>query len=646
MYLTGIELNTVTLAALIVVLGMIVDDSVIVIDGYTDKLERGHSSWYSAVSSTSALFVPMTIATLAISGMFFPMTRIITGPLGEFVQLFPWAVLFALGASIFYAAWVIPFLSTRYIKKRATTNFTRFEQGQNVFFDLLQNGYNRLLTFCFDFPKLIILAGLLLLSLGGFLFTRLNVQMMPKAERENFAVEIHLAEGSSLSQTAEVADSMARILQRDERVLSVTSFVGCSSPRFNACYAPQMAHKNYAQFIVVTDNADATAGVLRDYSDKYENLFPNAYIRFKQLDYQAVNNPVEIYVKGSDWNEMEKISDTVKWFMNRQPELTWVHSDYDETMPDVSVKLKPDEAMQFGITQSMMSVYLSSALGGQRLTSIWEGDYQVPVVLHSDNTDSMAFQELENMLIPTSVPNVWIPLRQVADIEPLWHHGQLGHRNGVRTITVGADLRGKSPQPKSMAKVMDFVNSLDLPEGVETQVGGLTSINNLVIPELMLSVVAAILVMFALLIYHFGKLSVALLALMSSLLTIFGSFLGLWLFRLDFSITALLGIVSLMGIIVRNAIIMYEYAEKQRSKGISARDAAFLAGKRRMRPIFLTSATTALGVLPMIIAHTSLWMPMGVVICFGTIFTLPLVVTILPIAYWKMFDENKIWFKK
>lgn len=646
MYLTGIELNTVTLAALIVVLGMIVDDSVIVIDGYTDKLERGHSSWYSAVSSTSALFVPMTIATLAISGMFFPMTRIITGPLGEFVQLFPWAVLFALGASIFYAAWVIPFLSTRYIKKRATTNFTRFEQGQNVFFDLLQNGYNRLLTFCFDFPKLIILAGLLLLSLGGFLFTRLNVQMMPKAERENFAVEIHLTEGSSLSQTAEVADSMARILQRDERVLSVTSFVGCSSPRFNACYAPQMAHKNYAQFIVVTDNADATASVLRDYSDKYENLFPNAYIRFKQLDYQAVNNPVEIYVKGSDWNEMEKISDTVKWFMSRQPELTWVHSDYDETMPDVSVKLKPDEAMQFGITQSMLSVYLSTALGGQRLTSIWEGDYQVPVVLHSDNTDSMAFQELENMLIPTSVPNVWIPLRQVADIEPLWHHGQLGHRNGVRTITVGADLRGKSPQPKSMAKVMDFVNSLDLPEGVETQVGGLTSINNLVIPELMLSVVAAILVMFALLIYHFGKLSVALLALMSSLLTIFGSFLGLWLFRLDFSITALLGIVSLMGIIVRNAIIMYEYAEKQRSKGISARDAAFLAGKRRMRPIFLTSATTALGVLPMIIAHTSLWMPMGVVICFGTIFTLPLVVTILPIAYWKMFDENNIWFKK
>jgi multidrug efflux pump subunit AcrB len=113
--------------------------------------------------------------------------------------------------------------------------------------------------------------------------------------------------------------------------------------------------------------------------------------------------------------------------------------------------------------------------------------------------------------------------------------------------------------------------------------------------------------------------------------------LGLWIFRLDISITAVLGVVSLIGIIVRNAIMMYEYAEMQRHRGVPVREAAFQAGLRRMRPVFLTSATTALGVLPMIIAHTSLWMPMGVVICFGTIFTLPLPVTILPVVYWRMY---------
>ena len=645
MYLFGIELNTVTLAALIVVLGMIVDDSVIVIDGYTEKLERRHSSWYSAVTSTEALFIPMTIATCAISGMFFPMTRIIKGPLGDFVQLFPWAVLFALTASIFYAVWVIPHLSVTYIHRRSAVADNRFEQAQNKFFDFLQNTYNRILGVSFRHPRFVMIGVLVLLCLGLFLFTRLNVQMMPKAERENFAVEIHLAEGSSLQQTAMVADSMARILQRDSRVVSVTSFVGCASPRFNACYSPQMPAKNYAQFIVVTHDSKATAGVLRDYSDKYENLFPNAYIRFKQLDYQAVNNPVEVFVTGDDFGDMERVSDTIKWFMNRQPEMTWVHSDYDETMQEVSVLLKPEDAAQFGVTQAMLSVYLSSALSGQQMTGIWEDDYRVPVVLHLQGADSLSYQDIENLLIPTSIPGVWVPLRQVATIQPMWHHGKLSHRNGVRSITVGADLRGNAPQPKSMKKVQNFMSNLELPEGVSIAPGGLTDINGRVIPQLVLSVIAAILVMFALLLFHFGKLSVAFLALSASLLTIFGSFLGLWLFRLDFSITALLGIVSLIGIIVRNAIIMYEYAEQLRHEGKSAREAAFIAGKRRMRPIFLTSATTALGVIPMIIAHTSLWMPMGVVICFGTLFTLPLVVTVLPVAYWLVFDEHRSWIK-
>jgi multidrug efflux pump subunit AcrB len=147
--------------------------------------------------------------------------------------------------------------------------------------------------------------------------------------------------------------------------------------------------------------------------------------------------------------------------------------------------------------------------------------------------------------------------------------------------------------------------------------------------------------MFALLLYHFGKVPLALLALSSSILCIFGAFVGLYLFKMDISITVILGIVSLIGIIVRNAIIMYEYAEElRRTHHLSAKEAAFEAGKRRMRPVFLTSATTALGVLPMILAQTSLWMPMGVVICFGTMLTLPLTLTVLPVLYWKIYDKK------
>ena len=161
-------------------------------------------------------------------------------------------------------------------------------------------------------------------------------------------------------------------------------------------------------------------------------------------------------------------------------------------------------------------------------------------------------------------------------------------------------------------------------------------------PDLMLSVLAAIGVMFLVLIIHYGKLGISLLSISMSVLCVFGAILGLWLFGLDFSVTATLGIISLVGIIVRNSIIMYDYVAELRNKELmSVRDAAFTAGIRRMRPIFLTSATTALGVVPMILAGTMLWMPMGVVICFGTLLTLPFVVTILPVAYCVAFENKK-----
>ncbi|MCR5050608.1 MAG: efflux RND transporter permease subunit [Paludibacteraceae bacterium] len=645
MYITGIELNTVTLAALIFVLGMIVDDSVIVIDGYTNILERGHSRWYSAVVSTSMLFVPMSLATCAISGMFFPMTRIITGPLGEFVQLFPWAVLFALGASIFYASWVTPYLSYRFIKPRRESDWTAFERAQNRFFESLQDFYKRMLTRCFERPVIVYVLLATALLVGGFLMTRLNLQLLPKADRECLAVELYLHDGCTVEESAVVADSLARILRADKRVTSVTSFIGQASPRFHATYTPQMARENYAQLIVNTTSCNATKQILKEYSLRYENYFTNAYVRFKQLDYQVVKNPLEVRIQGEDLDLMSVYADSVRRFMAAQPELQWVHSDYDNIAASTRIVLKPDEATRLGITETMLSLYLRQATKGVTLTTLYEGSYGVPVVLYTSGAQEMSVSQLESMLVPTAVAGLWVPLRQVATLEPTWHHTSLERRNAVRTITVGADLRGATSQVDAESKVKEWVKKhmSTLPEGITISYGGLSAINGQIVPQILWSVVAALAVMLALLIYHFGKLGLAALALSSSLLCLFGASLGLWLFGLDISITAVLGIVSLIGIIVRNAIMMYEYAEDSRKyKQLTYREAAFSAGLRRMRPVFLTSATTALGVLPMIIAHTALWMPMGVVICFGTIFTLPLTVTILPVIYWKVYQSHDI----
>ena len=644
MYITGIELNTVTLAALIFVLGMIVDDSVIVIDGYSNQLEKGHSRWYSAVVSTSMLFVPMSLATCAISGMFFPMTRIITGPLGEFVQLFPWAVLFALTASIFYASWVTPYLSYRYVRLRKESELNLFERVQNRFFAWLQASYKRILQRCFDRPVIVwsLLIGSTLIGL--VLLSHLNLQLLPKAEREFFAVEIHLREGATLEESAMVADSLANILSRDKRVTGVTAFIGQSSPRFHATYTPRTPKTNYAQLIVNTKSSKATSQVLNEYSSAYADYFPNAYARFKQLDYQAVKNPLEVRVQGDNWEQLAPYADSILQYMVQQPELQWVHTEYDNVTASTRIVLKADEATRLGVTETMLSLYLRQATQGATITTLYEGSYGVPVVLYTAGAQSLNATELGSLQVPTAIPSLWVPLRQVATIEPAWHHTSLERRNAVRTITVGADLRGEVSQVDAERKVKQWINDnmSELPEGVSIAYGGLTEINGLMIPHILWSIVAALAVMLLLLIYHFGKLGLALLALSSAILCLFGAMLGLWIFGLDISITAVLGVVSLIGIIVRNAIMMYEYAEDSRKyKLYTYKEAAFSAGLRRMRPVFLTSATTALGVLPMIIAHTSLWMPMGVVICFGTIFTLPLTVTILPVVYWKVYDKRK-----
>lgn len=650
MYLAGIELNTVTLAALIVVLGMVVDDSVIVIDGYSDLLAKGHSRWYSAAVSTHDLFVPMLIATTSISGMFFPMLGLMTGPLADFIKLFPWAIFIALSCSILYAVWIIPYMASAFIKPRPKdAKPTLIERTQNKFFEALQNGYQKLLDLSFRHPWGTIAVGLASVFVGLFFLTRLNIQLMPKADRDSFAVEIHLTEGSSLEQTQAIVDSLGAVLNADEHVKSVTAFVGMASPRFHATYAPQIGGENYAQFIVNTTSAKATFDLVEHYQPLYENAFPNAYCRFKLLDYQSVSNPLEINVQGSDLGQLEVVADSLKALISRYPDFTWVHSDYDETVQTIRLRLKDDEANRLGVTQASLSLYLNGLLRGRGMTSIWEDGYKVPVALYTMGADSLNYADVGNTMIPTIIPGLWVPLRQVAYIEPDFHHAQIKRRNSIRTITVSADTRGKVAAIGAMKPIRAQVREMEkhLPDGVRITYSGALGQTLETLPGLIMSVAAALLVLLVLLVYHFKKLNIAFLSLSSSVLCIFGAAFGLWMFGLDFSITAILGVISLIGIIVRNAIIMYEYSDfLVNTEHLTAREAAYLAGQRRMRPIFLTTATTALGVVPMILAATDLWMPMGVVICFGAILTMPMVVTILPVAYWKLFEKSTRRYEK
>ncbi|MBQ5882524.1 MAG: efflux RND transporter permease subunit [Bacteroidales bacterium] len=648
MYLVGMELNTVTLAALIVVLGMIVDDAVITMDGYMDKMSRGYRRVEAAAVSMKELFVPMLLATTSISLMFFPVLGIISGYLGDFVKMFPWVILIALTASLIYAVLVVPSLEVHYIRQFEQSRKNLLTRFQGHLFNSIQGGYERLQKVCFRHPAMTVGVGVAVVLLGVFLFTRINIQMMPMAVRDYFAVEISLEPDCTLGQTKEVADSLGKILSSDPRIVSVTSFIGTGAPRFHATYSPKIPSATFAQMIVNTVDSKETAQILKDYEKKYEYYFPSAQVRFKQLDYQGTPAPIQISFKGGESSQMQPFADSLKKYMveSMGGTLKWVHTDNDKSKSVISLSMDDYESSRLGVNRAMLSFFVSELTAGGNLATLWEDGKKVPVNLYSSTiTPQMSYADMMDQMIPATLPSVMVPLRQVAQISPEWHPEVISHIGGKDVVSVYADLNSGSSQPDAMREIKDFLASQivpNLPEGVEIDFGGLSSVNGKVIPEILLSLICAVLVLFGFLLYHFKNISLSVLTIVLSLLSLFGASFGLWIFNLDFSITAVLGVVSLIGIVVRNGILMFEYAQTLRlEQGFDPRKAAMEAGKRRARPIFLTSCTTALGVLPMVISADDLWMPMGVVICFGTMLSIILIVEIMPVCYWLMYRNEK-----
>lgn len=648
MYLVGMELNTVTLAALIVVLGMIVDDAVITMDGYMDKMSRGYGRVEAAAVSMKELFVPMLLATTSISLMFFPVLGIISGYLGDFVKMFPWVILIALTASLIYAVFVVPSLEVHYIRQFEQSRKNLLTRFQSCLFNSIQSGYERLQNVCFRHPVMTVGVGVAVVLLGVFLFTRINIQMMPMAVRDYFAVEISLEPDCTLGQTKEVADSLGKILSNDPRIVSVTSFIGTGAPRFHATYSPKIPSATFAQMIVNTVDSKETFRILKDYEKKYEYYFPSAQVRFKQLDYQGTPAPIQISFKGGESSQMQPFADSLKKYMveSMGGTLKWVHTDNDKSKSVISLSMDDYESSRLGVNRAILSFFVSELTAGGNLATLWEDGKKVPVNLYSSTiTPQMSYADMMDQMIPATLPSVMVPLRQVAQISPEWHPEVISHIGGKEVVSVYADLNSGSSQPDAMREIKDFLASQivpNLPEGVEVDYGGLSSVNGKVIPEILLSLICAVLVLFGFLLYHFKNISLSVLTIVLSLLSLFGASFGLWIFNLDFSITAVLGVVSLIGIVVRNGILMFEYAQTLRlEQGFDPRKAAMEAGKRRARPIFLTSCTTALGVLPMVISADDLWMPMGVVICFGTMLSIVLIVEIMPVCYWLMYRNEK-----
>ena len=634
MYLCGIPLNTVTLAALVVVLGMIVDNSIVVIDGYLDYLGRGHSRWFAAVESAREFFPSLLLATICICMIFYPILFTMTGMMGDFLTWFPWTITINLMVSLLLAVMVIPFLEILIIP---AVHVRR--DGRRSFTDRVHDVYRRVLAWTFRHGWLTISLGAASVVVSLLIATQLKFRMVPFADRDQFAVEIYLRPDTPLERTGAVADSVYRALRADERVKSVTSFVGCSSPRFQMSYAPQIAGKNYAQFIVNTSSVGDTESILDEYADAWADRFPEAYVKFKQLDYQNVPS-LEFRFYGSDIDSLRAAADRLMARMRQMPELQWVHTDYEDPRAIAEVRLDPVTASQLGITRTVVAANMALASGDVAVGSVWEGDYRLPVVLKRDaRLGERSLSDIGDTYVSSPVPGVSVPLRQVADVEPAWSQSKIVHRNGMRCITVTADLKRGANAMRMTSRISRMLkDEIPLPPGVETELGGAHEFDAETLPPIAAGLSISLVIIFFFILVNFRKFGITLVVMASMSLCLFGAMVGLWIADFTIGLTSVLGFITLLGMIVRNVILMYQHAEDKRKVcHWSGKLAAYDAGKRRMVPIFLTTATTAVGVVPMMLGGSTFWAPVGVTIFAGGIGSLILVVTILPVLYSKIY---------
>ena len=652
MYMMGIELNIITLAALIVVLGMIVDNSIVVIDGYLEYLGKGYEPKKAAIESAKQYFMPMMLATICICAIFYPFLITLKGMFHDCLEDFPVTITINLMVSLLLAVTVIPFLEVKIIKP------DKVKTDGNAITKWVQSTYDKVLEFTFRKPMVTIVGGIVLILLSCLILPTLKIRLFPYADRDQFAVEIYLPDGKGLAETEAVADSVHHVLEKDERIKGITAFIGCSSPRFMDAYAPQIAGKNYAQFIVNTASEDATLDLLAQYQPQLSEAFPNAYVKFKRLDFLEVPE-LEYRFYGDNLDSLHAVADRLMARMREMPELEWVHTDYLTPYPLINVQLDPVTSAQLGFTRTTAALALTASSSDLRVGQLWEDNYEVPIVVRDDK--DMTFSDIEDlgMTSPISMlsaglddKNTTVPLRQIAKVKPQWTESRIMHRGGERCITVtGHFAQGvfTSPVEYRVADIME--NEIELPQGVRTEVGGEIEYGDEAIPQIVGGISIAMVIVFFFLLFNFKKYGITAICMAALALMIPGALIGLGLMNRALGLTSIFGLITLMGMIMRNEILIFEHAIDLIKKYVAehgdwtvdreaynnaVKQAAFDAGKRRMVPIFLTTATTAVGVVPMILAQSSFWMPVGVTIFAGGIGSLIMVVTMLPVIYWKV----------
>lgn len=640
----GVELQQVSIAALITVLGMVVDDAIVIADNYVElldrRLPREEASWRCATE----MAIPVLTATLTIIASFAPMLML-SGAVGEFIRALPIAVTIALGTSYVVAMTLTPLTARFFIRQGLVDHANGSAPTHPKFSPLekMQLLYNRAITHAMRNHKVVLGGGVVIFVAGVLLLQLVPQQFFPLAERNQFVMDVWLPEGAKIEATDAVVRRIEGVLQSESLVRDEASFLGFSAPRFYYNVNPQPPATNYAQILVNTRKVNGTPELVESLRQRLPGLAPEARIFVKELQQgQVMEAPVEVRIVGDDEHELRALGDQVVEVLRHTQGATYIHTDWHEDEWKLKVNLREEVANRMGLTDAGVTQQLGGAFEGAPVTQVWEGDRAVDVALRLDAPKRQSTQNVADTYVMSPVSGVRVPLSAVATLAPGWQPGRIVRRNGVRTLTVRAFPTDGRLASEILADMRKQTDKLQLPMGYRMEYGGEFENQQETFGELQRALLVSLVLIFLILLFQFRSFLDPLIVMTAFPLALPGAALGLLLTHNNFGFTAFIGIVSLGGLVVRNSIILIDYIHVRMNEGVALEQAALEAGERRLRPIFLTSMAAAVGVTPMILSRSSLWSPLASVIAFGLLGSMFFTLVVIPVLF---VEAHKRWGK-
>ena len=635
MYENGIYLHKVSLGALILALGLLVDDAIIVVEMMSVKLEEGFNHWRAATFAYESTAFPMLSGTLITCAGFLPLA-LAEGMVAEFTKSLSIVVFMALILSWIASVLVSPVLGYKIIENKAEKPESEWTRRDHIMHRLKTVFYARfesLLHWALGHHKAV-----LLLTLGAFILSLLSFPLIkqeffPSSTRSEIIVSMQFPQSSSIDYTQNQAKSLDALLKDNEHIDHFTTYVGEGSPRFVLTLEPELPRANFMQTIIVTKSLEDRDALFKDLQDQLNDQYPSALINMQFVQIGPPSKyPVMLRISGPDASEVKTIANDVKAKMQEDKDLHNIAFDWPDTEPVAQIHIDPDKARMLGINSYAVSLHLQSLLSGTKSGEYYEGNQTIPVTFRLSGNENHNLAALSSLPIQTGNGS-YVPLSQIATISMSQEEGIIWHRNMMPTISIHANV---GPGVLGNAKTKEIYNKLaeyrqDLPTGYTIDLDGSAEKSVTAVQKLLVPMPIMLFAIMTILMFQLKRIALMFMALFTAPLGLIGVVLALNITRTPLGFMAILGIIALSGMIIRNSIILLDQIEIHRAEGQSAREAIINSATLRFRPIMLTAIAAILGMIPLM--GSVFWSPLAIAFSGGLLVATILTLIVLPVMY-------------